>query len=201
MVRNPNFALIRYSQGIPDSTDSTNHQMTPNQTGIDPRTAEEDLDRVLAVFDRLMHRLMATHAPELSAIELTMSQTKAMYLVLASGPMRMSELAARLGVTSSTATGQVDRLVELGFLARSEEPTDRRQVVISATETGAATLEHFRELNSRRMREMLARIDGADFAVVEQALGILAAAADREPDPTHPTDPTVTTTSNEGNPS
>lgn len=175
--------------------------MTPNQTGIGPRTAEEDLDRVLAVFDRLMHRLMATHAPELSAIELTMSQTKAMYLVLASGPMRMSELAARLGVTSSTATGQVDRLVELGFLARSEEPTDRRQVVISATETGAETLEHFRELNSRRMREMLARIDGPGFAVVEQALGILDAAADREPAPTHPTDPTVTTTSKEGDPS
>ena len=31
--------------------------------------ADADLDRILAVFDGLMHRLMATHAPELSAID------------------------------------------------------------------------------------------------------------------------------------
>ncbi len=78
-----------------------------------------DLERVVDVFDALMHRLMATHAPELNALEMTMSQTKAMYLVLAAGPMRMSELAARLGVTNSTATGQVDRLVELGPARRA----------------------------------------------------------------------------------
>ncbi len=58
--------------------------------------AAADLERVVGVFDTLMHRLMATHAPELNMIELTMSQTKAMYLVIASGPMRMSELAGRL---------------------------------------------------------------------------------------------------------
>ena len=83
-----------------------------------------DLERVVGVFDGLMHRLMATHAPELNTFEMTMSQTKAMYLVLASGPMRMSELAHRLGVTNSTATGQVDRVVELGSLARPEDPAD-----------------------------------------------------------------------------
>lgn len=139
-----------------------------------PPTA--DLDRVVSVFDRLMHALMATHAPELNAIDLTMSQTKALYLVIAAGQLRMSELAARLGVTSSTATGLVDRLVELGHLARHEEPTDRRQVVVTATPDAEANLERFRELNSRRMREMLERIDGADLATVERALLILEAA-------------------------
>lgn len=140
------------------------------------RPGTADLDRVVAVFDRLMHALMATHAPELNAIDLTMSQTKALYLVIAAGQLRMSELAARLGVTSSTATGLVDRLVELGHLARHEEPSDRRQVVVTATPDAEANLERFRELNSRRMREMLDRIDGADLATVEHALLILEAA-------------------------
>lgn len=45
---------------------------------IRPRAA--GLDRVVASFDRLMHALMATHAPELHAIDLTMSQAKALYL-------------------------------------------------------------------------------------------------------------------------
>jgi DNA-binding MarR family transcriptional regulator len=149
---------------------SSNHQV-PNAA---------DLERVVGIFDTLMHRLMATHAPELSAIEMTMSQTKAMYLVVASGPMRMSELAARVGVTNSTATGQVDRLVELGLLARHEDPADRRQVVVSATAHGAEILERFRELNSRRMREMLARIEASDLPTVERALLILDAAVAAE---------------------
>ena len=144
-----------------------------------------DLDRVLAEFDALMHRLMATHAPELSAIELTMSQHKALYLVIASGRLRMSELAAGLGVTSSTATGQVDRLVELGLLERHEDPADRRQVVVTPTPTAEDLLEQFRELSSRRMREMLARVDAAELPTIERAIQLLdAAAAADAPDTT-----------------
>jgi DNA-binding MarR family transcriptional regulator len=141
---------------------------------------DADLDRVVGVFDALMHRLMATHAPELNALELTMSQTKAMYLLVAAGPLRMSELAHRLGVTNSTATGQVDRLVELGLLERHEDPADRRQVVVHATAHGTATLERFRELNSRRMREMLAFLDATDLSTVERALHLLDAAIEAE---------------------
>ena len=140
------------------------------------RHSEADLDRLLAVLDGLMHRLMASHAPELNLIDLTMSQTKALYLVVAAGHLRMSELAGRLGVTSSTATGVVDGLVSHGLLIRHEDPADRRQVVVSATAEAEATLQSFRELNSRRMRELLAHVDADDLAVVEQSLRILDAA-------------------------
>lgn len=142
--------------------------MTPNHRAPTPA----DLDRVVGVFDTLMHRLMASHAPELNTLELTMSQTKAMYLVLAAGPLRMSELAARLGVTNSTATGLVDRLVELELMER-HEAADRRQVVVAATPHGVDQLERFRELNTRRMREMLARVDRDGLATIERALHIL----------------------------
>jgi MarR family transcriptional regulator, organic hydroperoxide resistance regulator len=158
----------------------------------DDRTSEL-LERILATFDRLMHRLMATHAPELNAIDLTMAQTKAMYIVLAAGQLRMSELAARLGITSSTATGQVDRLVELGLLERHEDPADRRQVVVTATDQAEVAVERFRELNSLRMREMLANVAPRDLGTVERALRILeaavpghAASAPSHPD-AHPT--------------
>ena len=156
--------------------------MTLPKSSEGTRPADADLDRILAVFDGLMHRLMASHAPELNLIDLTMSQTKALYLVLAAGQLRMSELAARLGITSSTATGVVDGLVSQGLLTRHEDPADRRQVVVNATAEAEATLESFRELNSRRMREMLAHVNATDLAVVEQALRILdaAVAADLE---------------------
>jgi DNA-binding MarR family transcriptional regulator len=150
---------------------------TPNET------SDDAYDRIITIFDRLMHRLMATHAPELSAIDLTMAQTKALYIVLAAGRLRMSELAARLGVTSSTATGQVDRLVELGLLERREDAGDRRQVVVTGTDRAEATVEQFRELNSLRMREMLANVAARDLPTVERALRILEAAV---PEPTDP---------------
>lgn len=182
--------------------------MRPNESpdhataaAADPTGAEvaAALERVIAVFDRMMHKLMADHAPEMTAIDLTMSQAKALYIVIAGGELRMSDLAARLGITSSTATGLVDRLVDLGLLTRHEEPADRRQVVVAATEQAAATLEHLRELNSRRMREMLDRIAPADLAVVERALRILDAALP-EPLATPPPTVTTSTTDLEGNP-
>src|SRR5688572_13570297 len=91
------------------------------------------IERVLGVFNAFMQRLMTTHVPEFNAVELTMSQAKALYVVMAAGQLRMSELAARLGITSSTATGVVDGLVGLGLLVRHEDAHDRRQVVVAPT--------------------------------------------------------------------
>jgi DNA-binding MarR family transcriptional regulator len=66
--------------------------------------------------------------------------------------------------------------VELGMVERREDPADRRQVVVNATAHGAAMLEHFRELNSRRMREILAHLTAADLATIERAIHVLDAA-------------------------
>ena len=175
--------------------------MKPNKTATASRAATTapapgtaDVERVIEAFEALMHRLMASHAPELSAVDLTMSQTKGLYLILAAGQLRMSELAARLGVTSSTATGQVDRLVELGLLERHEDPADRRQVVVTATPLAESTLEQFRELNSHRMRELLGRLGDDDLAVVERTIQVLSSAIDAEASETGPSSLTTTTT-------
>jgi DNA-binding MarR family transcriptional regulator len=164
--------------------------MKPNH----PSTRRDSsVERVIAVYEQLMHRLMATHAPEMNAIDLTMAQAKALYLVYAAGELRMSELAARLGVTSSTATGQADRLVDLGLLERHADPSDRRQVVVRTTAEATASLEHLRELNTHRMRELLSHVPPEDLAVVERAIAVLADAMD--------TEIATTTTPSQGSPS
>ncbi len=135
------------------------------------------IDRVLASYDLLMHRIASSHAPDLMEVGVTMSQAKVMYLVAAGQGMRMSELAAHLGVSISTMSGLVDRLVEHELLARHDDPADRRQVVVTLTATGRAHLERFRELNAAGMRRLLARLADADLDVVEEATRLLAAAA------------------------
>jgi DNA-binding MarR family transcriptional regulator len=171
----------------PDSTEIPNLLTKPKQRHTrDARDAA--IERVVTSYETFMHRLMATHAPEVSALDLTMSQMKTLYVVLAAGQLRMSDIAARLGVTSSTATEQVDRLVELGLLERRTDPADRRHVVVSTTLEAAASLEHLRELNTRRMRELLVRIDADDLASVERAITALAAAMDLDIVPATTTD-------------
>ena len=149
--------------------------MSPDHAG---RTAR--IDRVLASYETLMHRIASSHAPDLMEVGVTMSQAKVMYLVAAGQGMRMSELAVHLGVSISTMSGLVDRLVDHELLARHDDPADRRQVVVTITATGSGHLERFRELNAARMRRLLVRLEDAELDIVERATRLLAAAADDE---------------------
>jgi len=136
-----------------------------------------------------MHRLIEGHAPEFTEVAITMAQAKVLYVVMAAGELRMTELAARLGVGSSSASGIADRLVELGLLRRHDDPDDRRQVVVTTTPEAETLLERFRELNQRQLRAMLARLDANELDVVDRSLVILDRAIDR----------TVTTTDQQEN--
>ena len=142
-----------------------------------------------------MQRLISDHAPEFTEVGVTMAQAKVLYVVLAAGKLRMSELAGRLGIGPSSATEIVERLVELGLLRRAEDADDRRQVVISATPDAVALLERFRELNQRQLREMLERLDADELAVVSESLRIFHRAIDRGATPNAPA---VTTAATKG---
>lgn len=132
----------------------------------------------MAAFEDFEQRLMAVHAPEFAAVDLTMAQAKLLYVVTASGDLSMSEIAARLGVTISTASGAVDHLVSMGLLNRVDDPANRRQVRVSVTPLGLDTLERMRELSTRQLRQMFDLVGDADLAVIERALHILAEALD-----------------------
>jgi DNA-binding MarR family transcriptional regulator len=108
-----------------------------------------------------------------------MPQAKLLYLLGASGEMHMSELVARLGVSLSTVSGLVDRVVDHGLASRREDPVDRRQVVVSLTERGTAFIDRFRDLNAVQMRALLGFVADDDLVSVHTALNALARAADR----------------------
>jgi DNA-binding MarR family transcriptional regulator len=147
--------------------------MTTNDT----TDREALLTRVMTGFDAFMQRMAATHAPEFSEVGLTMSQAKVLYLVQASAPLGLSELAGRLSVGVSTASGLVERLVEARLLDRRDDPTDRRHVLLSLTETGAASLDRMRELNAGHMRLMLEHVSDADLVTIDRAIRALTEAA------------------------
>ena len=126
-----------------------------------------------------MQRLIGGHAPEFTEVDVTMAQAKVLYVVMAAGELHLAELATRLGVTPSTASELVERLVELGYLSRRSDPTDRRQVAISPTPAALELLNRFRELNQRQLRELLGRLDPDELATVDRAIDVLGNAIDR----------------------
>lgn len=74
------------------------------------------------LFLQLFRRLHAGSAGPWLELDLTMPQLKTLLVVDWLGPVPMSQLAARLGVSLPTATGLVDRLVEIGLARRSMIP-------------------------------------------------------------------------------
>ncbi len=137
------------------------------------------IDRVLDATDEMFRNVSDSHTAEFLEIGVTMPQAKVLHLVAAEGRMRMSVLAARLGVTLSTVSGLIDRLVEARCVARHDDPTDRRQVVVTLTPEGDALIEHFRDLNRRQMQSLLELLADDDLDAVERAVGALTRAAER----------------------
>ena len=66
--------------------------------------------------------------------------------VVTSGPVRMSRLAEWLSVDKSTMTTEVRRLQDAGLVTREPDPSDRRAVLVSATEEGRVAIRLHREV-------------------------------------------------------
>lgn len=139
------------------------------------------LERALAAIEAFQLRMMAVHETEFTTTDLTMAQAKLLYVVTVGGELTMSEIAARLKVSLSTASGAVDHLVGLGMLSRADDPANRRQVRVSATALGTATLEQIRELGAHQVRALLEGIDDASLEIVERAIRILTEALETQP--------------------
>jgi DNA-binding MarR family transcriptional regulator len=140
------------------------------------------LKRTLEAFESLQQRLMSVHAAEFAALDITMAQAKLLYVVTAAGELSMSEISQRLRVTISTASGAVDHLVAMGYLSRSDDPTNRRQVRVSVTPHGRTRLERLRELGAQQQRALLEPLSDRDLKVIERAIRIMTRALDATSD-------------------
>ena len=133
--------------------------------------------RVMDAFEAFQREMSVLHAPELVDLSLTLAQLKAIYLVATAGPLRMCDLAARMGVAPSTPSGLVDRLVQLGLLDRFEDPANRRQVLVRATRTAIEQIQAMSELNQESMRRAPHLQTVEEIETIERAIRLMTAAA------------------------
>lgn len=140
---------------------------------------QPEIERALAGYARLVELLSAANAPEFPDPHVTMAQMRVLMLLSAVGEARMSYLAHKLGISPSTVSSLVDRLVESGLAHRREDPSDRRSVLVSLAEAGSHVLDQFNELGRDALRALLEQLGDAEVAVVNQAIDLLVAAARR----------------------
>lgn len=120
-------------------------------------------------------RIDASH--ELAAHGVTWAQVRALRACSRSPePMRMSDLAGRLGIARRSATSVVDELEARGLVARGDDPGDRRATTVSVTSAGDALLAEVRLLRRVAADRLTAAADltTADVATLARLLGRLA---------------------------
>lgn len=78
-------------------------------------------------------------------------------------PMRISELAQRLGMTPQGASKMVIELESLGYVHRQQDATDQRSRYVALTERGLAAIEAGRRARAALTAELRAEL-GAESA-------------------------------------
>ena len=134
------------------------------------------VEHILKTNDETGRLMMRWHAHDWLDLELTMPQLKVVF-VLHGGEKTMSELARSLGVSLSTATGIVDRLVAEELVSRRSDQIDRRRVVTCLTEHGEQLMEQLQVEGQRIGTEMLENLTAQQLRTVARATDLVYAAA------------------------
>jgi DNA-binding MarR family transcriptional regulator len=109
--------------------------------------------------------------------QVTLPQFRALVLLRALGTTPAGMLAARLGVTASTGTRLVSRLVRGGWVQRGASEADRRLISLMLTDKGTHLVDETRRRRERALTEILDAMPTADREVAVDGLRRIADAA------------------------
>ncbi len=91
----------------------------------------------------------------------------------AEAPLRVSRIAANLGIRVPSATEQIIKLEQAELVSRQPDPTDSRAVLVQLTDRGRAAWEEASQRRNERVAALLAQLDGDDRAALADALPII----------------------------
>lgn len=112
-------------------------------------------------------------------LELTLTQIKLLhYLEDAAGPLSLKAAAEVVRVSLPAASRLVEDLVCRGYVARDEDPEDRRMKRIAATEAGRAVTRRLNAARLNGLTQFIETLNDTERAAVHEALSVLTQRAD-----------------------
>lgn len=105
------------------------------------------------------------------------------------GQLTPTAIAERLGLTTASVTGLLDRLTTAGHLTRSPNPRDRRSILVTLTATGLQTMQTAFSVFAADIDLAMTGVGPAERTSLEQLLQRAAAALrHRAAEPDRPAD-------------
>jgi DNA-binding MarR family transcriptional regulator len=104
--------------------------------------------------------LVAVAAQSVASVEdrVTLPQLRVLVMIASRGPQNLASVAAGLGVHASNGTRMCDKLVNAGLLDRSDDPTDRRNLVLQLTPSGQELVQNMAEHRRTTIANILAKM-------------------------------------------
>jgi DNA-binding MarR family transcriptional regulator len=123
--------------------------------------------------------LVAVSATSLAEVEETVTVTQFRTLVVLDtrGETNLNGLAEALGVNASTAVRMVDKLLAAGLVSRTDNPANRREVVLELTQHGAALVREVTERRRAEIARIVRKMPPAQRTELVTALDAFAGAA------------------------
>ncbi|WP_345362981.1 MarR family transcriptional regulator [Actinoallomurus liliacearum] len=118
---------------------------------------EESSAQLADLFQRLTKRLRRAQLARLAPLGLTPAQERALRMITRSEePLRMTELADRLGVVPRSVTTVIDSLEQAGLVRRAVDPANRRAIRLHLTDAGLAVREEMRQARRQASEDLFA---------------------------------------------
>ena len=132
-----------------------------------------------AWMDAFMHRSMRGWNHFAKSTGLSMPQFSILMQLHYKGPCGMSEISERFDITAAAASQLVEKLVQAGYLERTEDPSDRRAKLLTLSAKGSQFVQQGLEGRYRWMDDLAATLSAEDQRKVSEALALLTEAAGR----------------------
>ncbi len=153
--------------------------MPYNSVIMSTREQQDRRERFRDAYWQVLHDLDTSRLQQWEQSHLTLPQLRVLYQVRRSPGITTGQLANRLGITVSTASGLVAKLADRGLVARGSNDSDRRQIPLELTETGLSLAGELTRETTGPFLEAVADEIGDDLEEIVASLETLAAAATR----------------------
>lgn len=163
----------------------------PGSEVTSPRPAGEETDARLLTeaVTRLRRALRSSIRTDYPWETLPMAQVELLQVLGEHSPARVSDLATRRRLATSTVSGLIGQMITAGLVARDVDPADRRASVVTLTEAGRRKLDAWTIAHERRMDAALAALDARARAAIADALPALFQLAEHLGEPVDDMDP------------
>ncbi|MGD0586196.1 MAG: MarR family transcriptional regulator [Oryzomonas sp.] len=122
----------------------------------------EQIERIAQLYPVIMRVMGRIRSIVHDGMDLTYNQYKMLLTIYDKGNCTLNVLARELRIAMSSASGMVDRLVNLGFVYRTVDEDNRRQVMIYTTEKGEELIRELRRGIVENYRTLLERLPPRD---------------------------------------